>query len=111
VVQRIPNKQLYLVKSNQKSAADALRTASCQITEEIQKTIQRDPALRRRYEALVKGQEKERSSFAAGGRSPQAVSARLDSHKSARQLLGGIFGKKADKLKVDIPYRLRCYPK
>jgi len=54
-VQRILNKQLHLVKINQKSAADALRAAARQINEGIQKTIQRDPELRRRYEALVKG--------------------------------------------------------
>jgi len=54
-VQRILNKQLHLVKINQKSAADALRAPARQINEEIQKTIQRDPELRRRYEALVKG--------------------------------------------------------
>jgi len=52
-VQRILNKQLDLVKSGQKSAADALRTAARLINEEIQKTIQRDPELRKRYEAIV----------------------------------------------------------
>ena len=83
-VQRILNKQLDLVKSNQKSAADALRTAARQINEEIQKTIQRDPELRRRYEALVNGKEKERPSFAASGRSPQAVTSGLDGNKSIR---------------------------
>lgn len=55
-VNRILNKQLDLVKSNQKTAADALRTAARQINEEIQKTIQRDPTLRKRYEELVRTQ-------------------------------------------------------
>ena len=52
-VGRILGKQLDLVKSNQKSATDALRAAAQQINEEIEKTIARDPELRKRYEALV----------------------------------------------------------
>ncbi len=51
---RIINKQLDLVKTNQKSAADAMRTAARQINEEIQKSIKVDPALHAKYYALIR---------------------------------------------------------
>ncbi len=54
VASRILNKQLDLVKNDQKSAADALKTAARQINEEIQKTLERDPSLRARYERLMR---------------------------------------------------------
>ena len=54
---RILNKQLDLVKSNQKSAAEAMKTATEKINKEIQKTIERDPTLRAEYNRLV-GKEK-----------------------------------------------------
>ena len=53
VAGRIINKQLDLVKNGQKSAADAMKTAARQINEEIQKTLERDPALRERYNSLT----------------------------------------------------------
>ena len=53
VVGRIINKQLDLVKNDQKPAADAMRTAARQINEEIAKTLERDPTLRKRYAELI----------------------------------------------------------
>lgn len=52
---RILNKQLDLVKSDQKSPADAMRTAAQEINAEIRRNIERDPTLRQRYEALTGG--------------------------------------------------------
>ncbi len=52
---RILNKQLDLVRQDQKPVADALRTAAREINAEIQKTLERDPSLRRRYEELTGG--------------------------------------------------------
>lgn len=49
---RILNKQMDLVKNDQKSAKDALTTAAQQINEEIHKTLERDPSLRLRYQRL-----------------------------------------------------------
>ena len=54
VAGRIIGKQLDLVRNNTKPATDAMRTAARQINEEIQKTLDRDPALRARYEELTK---------------------------------------------------------
>jgi len=54
VVGRIIGRQLDLVKNGSKTAADAMRTAARQINEEIAKTVERDPSLRRRYEKLTK---------------------------------------------------------
>jgi ABC-type glycerol-3-phosphate transport system substrate-binding protein len=51
---RILNKQLDLVKNNQKTAAAALTTAAREINAEIQKTLERDPLLRARYEQLTR---------------------------------------------------------
>jgi ABC-type glycerol-3-phosphate transport system substrate-binding protein len=51
--QRILNRQLDLVKNDQKPVAEALRTAAQEINAEIQRTIARDPSLRARYERLV----------------------------------------------------------
>ena len=54
--QRILNKQLDLVKADQKPVPEALRSAAREINREIAKTIAEDPALRRRYEALTRKQ-------------------------------------------------------
>jgi multiple sugar transport system substrate-binding protein len=51
---RIMTKQLDLVKADQKSPADAMRTAAREINVEIQKTLDMDPALRARYERLTR---------------------------------------------------------
>jgi len=53
VAGRIINKQLDLVKSNQKSAAAAMRQAARLIHEEMRKTLERDPTLRERYDRLT----------------------------------------------------------
>ena len=53
VVGRIINKQLDLVKNNQKTGAQAMADAARRINEEIAKTLDRDPTLRRRYDALT----------------------------------------------------------
>lgn len=50
---RILNKQLDLVKADQKPVAAALRTAARQVNEEITKTLARDPELRARYRELT----------------------------------------------------------
>ena len=50
---RIFNKQMDLVKNGQKSGAEAMKDAARLINEEIQKTLQIDPELRARYDALV----------------------------------------------------------
>lgn len=50
--ERILNKQLDLVRNDQKPVAAALKTAAQQINEEIQKTLERDPLLRMQYERL-----------------------------------------------------------
>lgn len=49
---KIINKQMDLVKNNQKSVDDALKTAERQINAEIKRSISIDPTLRKRYEAL-----------------------------------------------------------
>jgi multiple sugar transport system substrate-binding protein len=53
--QRILTKQLDLVKNDQKPVASALKTAAQQINALIQESIARDPALKARYDAAVKG--------------------------------------------------------
>ncbi len=57
VVQRIITKQLDLVKANQKSSADAMKTAARQINTEIQNSLQEDPALKAKYDRLVQSKE------------------------------------------------------
>jgi multiple sugar transport system substrate-binding protein len=54
VASRILNKQLDLVKNDQKPAAAAMKDAARQINEEIRKSIEQDPSLRRRYRDRVK---------------------------------------------------------
>jgi multiple sugar transport system substrate-binding protein len=51
----IINAQLDLVKTNHKSAANAMRDAAKAINENIRLNISRDPKLRARYESLVAG--------------------------------------------------------
>jgi len=55
VVDRIMLRQLDLVKANQKTGEAAMRSAAKEINAEIQKTLERDPSLRKRYDALTKG--------------------------------------------------------
>ncbi|MGD0091183.1 MAG: extracellular solute-binding protein [Planctomycetota bacterium] len=50
---RIMDRQLDLVKNDEKPVADALRTIAREVNEEIQKTLRRDPELRARYEELM----------------------------------------------------------
>lgn len=50
---RILNKQLDLVKSDAKPVADALRDAAREVNAQIQKTLARNPALKRKYDALA----------------------------------------------------------
>lgn len=57
LARRILTSQMDLVKSDQKSAADALRTAERQINQEIQKSLAIDPVLRARYDSLTRNQE------------------------------------------------------
>ena len=59
VASRIFNKQLDLVKSDQKPAAAAMRDAARLINAEIQDTLERDPSLRERYDALTARQQAE----------------------------------------------------
>jgi ABC-type glycerol-3-phosphate transport system substrate-binding protein len=53
-VQNILNVQLDLVKNDQKSAADALHTATQKINAEIRKMVAQDTTLRRRYEKTLR---------------------------------------------------------
>ena len=53
VAGRIINKQLDLVKGRQKSGEAAMKEAARLINEAIQETLERDPTLRERYDALV----------------------------------------------------------
>lgn len=53
VATRIVVRQIDLVKSNQKSAAQAMKAAARQVNAEIEKTIARDPSLRKLYDELV----------------------------------------------------------
>lgn len=53
VATRIITKQLDLVKNDTKSAADAMKTATEQINKVIQRTVERDPELRKQYERLT----------------------------------------------------------
>lgn len=52
---RIFNRQLDLVKNDQKPVADALKAAASEINAEIQNTLKRDPELKKRYDALTGG--------------------------------------------------------
>ncbi|MBI3919829.1 MAG: extracellular solute-binding protein [Armatimonadetes bacterium] len=54
---RILNKQLDLVKNDQKSAAAALTRAAQEINKEIRKTLEKDPLLRVRYLKLTGGRK------------------------------------------------------
>jgi len=51
---RILDRQLDLIKSDEKPVAEALRIAAQEVNEEIQKTLQRDPELRARYDELMR---------------------------------------------------------
>ena len=53
VVARIVNKQLDLVKSNQKTPADAMKTAAAQINAD-ENGIREDPELKKKYEELTR---------------------------------------------------------
>ena len=55
VANRIIEGQLDLVKNRHKTAAEAMREATRRINEEIEKTLERDPCLRKRYAAKQKG--------------------------------------------------------
>jgi len=50
---RIIDKQLDLVKNDQKPVAEALRDAAREVNEEMAKTLERDPTLRARYHGLT----------------------------------------------------------
>ena len=50
---RIITEQLDLIKTNLKSPSDGLRTATQQIDREIQRTLERDPVLREKYDKLI----------------------------------------------------------
>ena len=54
VADRIMQRQLDLVKADQKGAEAAMRTAAREINEEILKTLERDPSLKKRYEELIR---------------------------------------------------------
>ena len=54
VAANIINDQLDLVKSDQKSAADAMRAAAVQINQAIAKTVQDDSQLRQQFDALTR---------------------------------------------------------
>lgn len=54
---RIVNKQLDLVKNDQKPVAEALKAAAREVNAEIRKTLQRNPELKKRYDALTGGQK------------------------------------------------------
>lgn len=58
VEERIFYKQLDLVKSNQKSPSEAMRTAARLINAEIQRNISKNPVLKARYMELVKRNDK-----------------------------------------------------
>jgi len=51
--ERILNVQMDLVKNGQKTASEALKTAAAKINAEIQKTLERDPGLKKRYLELT----------------------------------------------------------
>ncbi len=57
VDERIINTQLDLVKNNQKTAAEAMKTAAAQINAEIAKNIDIDPTLAKRYKELARGKK------------------------------------------------------
>jgi multiple sugar transport system substrate-binding protein len=54
VANRILTKQMDLVKANQKSGAEAVRAAAREINAEIDRTIERDPSLRDKYQELTR---------------------------------------------------------
>jgi multiple sugar transport system substrate-binding protein len=54
---RILTKQTDLIKNNQKPVADALRDAAREVNAEIQKTLAKNPELKKRYDALVAKQK------------------------------------------------------
>lgn len=62
LAERIYNKQLDLVRSDQKPVAEALRSAAKRINEEIEKTLARDPELKAQYDALAQTRGEKRSS-------------------------------------------------
>jgi multiple sugar transport system substrate-binding protein len=56
VLQRLIDMQLELVKSGDKSAADAMRDATKQVNDRIQENLRQSPALREQWERLTRGQ-------------------------------------------------------
>jgi len=54
--ERLITKQLDLVRRDAKTPTDAMRTAAAQVNEEMQRTLRRDPELKKQYEALAKGE-------------------------------------------------------
>ena len=60
VVQQILNVQLDLVKTDQKTVAEALHTAKVKIDAEIHRMIKADPTLKRRYDSIAAGTGGER---------------------------------------------------
>lgn len=57
VVDRIVNQQLDLVRSNVRTADEAMREATRRVNREIEQNIERAPTLRARYEAIVSQRE------------------------------------------------------
>ena len=55
VATRIFTKQVDLLLAGQKTGAEAMRAAAAAVNAEIRKEVQRDPALRQRYERLAGG--------------------------------------------------------
>ena len=55
IVQRILNKQLDLVKNDQKPVPEALKAAANEINKEILETLKRDPELRARFDKVLQG--------------------------------------------------------
>jgi multiple sugar transport system substrate-binding protein len=54
---RIINRQMDLIKNNQKSVPDALRDAAREVNEEIQKTLAKNPDLKQKYDAAIARQK------------------------------------------------------
>lgn len=59
LAERIYNKQLDLVRSDQKPVAEALKSAAKRINEEIQKTLKRDPELKAKFDAIMSSKRSE----------------------------------------------------
>jgi ABC-type glycerol-3-phosphate transport system substrate-binding protein len=54
-VARIQSRQLDLVKNNAKTPAEAMRAVAREVNAEIARTISKDPDLRAKYEAALRG--------------------------------------------------------